>query len=153
QMISRETMEQAVQAETSARTAGEQAQLPARALDAGQANEAAALARVANARAQLAKTTIRAEAAGTVLTRNAEPGDLVQPGRVLFEIARAGGAEVLVPLDEKNLEVLTLGQRATCIADAYPAQPFAATVDFIAPSVDPLRGTVDVRLSVEPAPD
>ena len=96
---------------------------------------------------------IRAEVAGTVLTRNAEPGDLVQPGRVLFEIARAGGTEVLVPLDEKNLEVLALGQVATCIADAYPAQPFTATVGFIAPGVDPQRGTVDIRLPVEPAPD
>lgn len=153
QMISREAVEQAVQAETSARNAAEQAQLAARSLAAGQAGEAAVLARVASARAQLAKTSIRAEVAGTVLTRNAEPGDLVQPGRVLFEISRAGGTEVLVPLDEKNLEVLALEQRATCVADAYPAQPFTAQVDFIAPSVDPQRGTVDVRLRVEPAPD
>jgi HlyD family secretion protein len=108
---------------------------------------------VATARAQLAKTTIRAEVAGTVLTRNAEPGDLVQPGRILFEIARAGATEVLVPLDEKNLEVLALGQPAMCIADAYPSQPFPATLTFIAPSVDPQRGSVDVRLTVSPVPD
>lgn len=153
QMISREAMEQAVQAETIARTAAEQAQLTARSLSAGQANEAAALARVASARAQLAKTTIRAEVAGTVLTRNAEPGDLVQPGRVLFEISRAGATELLVPLDEKNLEVLALGQTASCIADAHPTQPFKAKLGFIAPGVDPQRGTVDVRLTVDPVPD
>jgi HlyD family secretion protein len=152
QMISREAMEQAVQAETIARTAAEQAQLIARSLSAGQANEAAAVARVASARAQLAKTTIRAEVAGTVLTRHVEPGDLVQPGRVLFEVSRAGATEVLVPLDEKNLEVLALGQVATCIADAYPTHPFKAKVGFIAPGVDPQRGTVDVRLTVDPAP-
>lgn len=151
-LIAREAVEQADQAATVARTAARQAELAARALDAGQAAEAAALARLANARAQLAKTTIRAEVAGTVLTRNAEPGDLVQPSRVLFEIARTGGTEVLVPLDEKNLEVLQLGQPAICIADAYPARPFPAQVDFIAPSVDPQRGTVDVRLTVNPAP-
>ncbi len=151
-MISREAMEQAVQAETVARASAEQAQLAARALEPGGANEAAVLARVANARAQLAKTTLRAEVAGTVLTRNAEPGDLVQPGRVLFELSRAGGSEVLVPLDEKNLEVLALGQPATCVADAFPEQPFTARVSFIAPSVDPQRGTVDVRLAVDPAP-
>ncbi|MDE2400540.1 MAG: efflux RND transporter periplasmic adaptor subunit [Burkholderiales bacterium] len=152
QAIGREEMEKAVQAETMARTAAEQARLSARSLVAGYPNEAAARARVASAKAQLAKTTIRAEVAGTVLTRNAEPGDLVQPGRVLFEIARKGDTEVLLPLDEKNLEVLAIGQSATCIADAFPARPFPAKVRFIAPSVDPQRGTVDIRLTVTPVP-
>jgi HlyD family secretion protein len=152
-LIAREAMEQAIQAETILRSAAEQARLVVSALVAGNPTEAAAQARLATARAQLAKTTIRAEVAGTVLTRNAEPGDLVQPGRVLFEIARAGATEVLVPLDEKNLEVLALGQSAICIADAYPARPFPATLTFIAPSVDPQRGSVDIRLTVTPVPD
>lgn len=153
QLIARETLEQAVQAETVARTTAEQARLAARSLAAGNPDEAAARARLANARAQLAKTTLRAEVAGTVLTRNVEPGDLVQPGRVLFEIARAGATEVLVPLDEKNLQVLAIGQKAVCIADAYPSRPFPAEVSFIAPSVDPQRGSVDIRLTVSPVPD
>lgn len=152
QMITRETMEQAAQAETVARTAVEQAQLTVRSLVAGNPGEVAARARVASAEAQLAKTTIRAEVAGTVLTRNAEPGDLVQPGRVLFEIARSGDTEIIVPLDEKNLEVLAIGQAAMCIADAYPGQPFPAKVSFIAPSIDPQRGTIDVRVAVHPVP-
>ena len=153
QLIAREALELAAQAETIARSAAEQARLAASSLAEGHPNEAAARARLATARAQLAKTTIRAEVAGTVLTRNAEPGDLVQPGRVLFEIARAGATEVLVPLDEKNLEVLALGQPAMCIADAYPGRPFPAKVTFIAPSVDPQRGSVDIRLTVAPVPD
>lgn len=152
QMITREALEQAVQVETVVRSTAEQARLTLRSLGAGSPGEAAARARVASARAQLAKTTIRAEVAGTVLTRNVEPGDLVQPGRVLFEIARDGDTEVLVPLDEKNLEVLAVGQGAMCIADAYPARPFPARVNFIAPAIDPQRGTVDVRLAVAPAP-
>jgi HlyD family secretion protein len=152
QMITRESMEQAIQVETLARSAVEQAQLTVRSLVAGNPGEAAARARVASAKAQLAKTTIRAEVAGTVLTRNAEPGDLVQPGRVLFDIARTGDTEVVVPLDEKNLEVLVVGQAAMCIADAYPARPFPATVNAIDPGVDPQRGTVDVRLKVKPVP-
>ena len=153
QAISREELEQARQAEAVARTAAEQAQLSARALQAGNPAEAAARARVASAQAQLDKTTLRAEVAGTVLTRNAEPGDLVQPGRVLFEIARSGPTELLVAVDEKNLEVLAVGQPALAIADAFPARPFPARVHFIAPSVDAQRGTVDVRLAVEPVPD
>ncbi len=152
QLIARETLEQAVQAETVARSAVEQARIAAMASGPGSAEEAAIRARLANARAQLAKTTLRAEVAGVVLTRNAEPGDLVQPGRVLFEIARAGATEVLVAVDEKNLGVLAVGQGAECVADAYPQRAFPAVVNFIAPRVDPQRGSVDVRLAVDPVP-
>ena len=150
--IPREEMERAVQAEAAARAAAEQARLTARSLVSGNPNETLARARLASAEAQLAKTTIRAEVAGTVLSRNAEPGDVVQPSRVLFEIAQHGETEILVPFDEKNLQALALGQTAVCIADAYPVHPFSATIRYIAPRVDPQRGTVDVRLTVEDPP-
>ncbi|MFC4621465.1 efflux RND transporter periplasmic adaptor subunit [Comamonas nitrativorans] len=153
QAIAHEELEQAAQAENQARIAMEQAQLQARSLQSGQPQEALALARVASAQAALDKTIIRAEMAGTILTRNAEPGDVVQAGQVLFDMARAEDTEVLVALDEKNLETLALGQPATCIADAYPHQPFTAQVSFIAPRIDPQRGTVDVRLTVAPVPE
>jgi HlyD family secretion protein len=152
-MITNESMEQAIQIETAARTAVEQALLANNAVGVGKASETAARARIASAKAQLAKTIIRAEVAGIVLTRNAEPGDLAQPGRVLFEIARAGDTEVLMLLDEKNLGVLAIGQAATCIADAFPNRPFPAKVSFIAPGIDPQRGTVEVRLTVDPVPE
>lgn len=153
QLIARETLEQAEQAETVARTAAERARLTAQSLAAGNPDDALVRERLAAARAALAKTFIRAQVAGTVLTRNAEPGDLIQPGRVLFEIARQGDTELLVPLDEKNLAVLALGQQAQCVADAYPARAFPARVSFIAPSVDPQRGSVEIRLKVNPVPD
>jgi len=153
QLIARESLEQAEQAETVARTAAERARLAAQSLAAGNPDEALVLERLAAARAALAKTFIRAQVAGTVLTRNAEPGDLIQPGRVLFEIARQGDTELLVPLDEKNLAVLALGQPAQCVADAYPTSVFPARVSFIAPSVDPQRGSVEIRLKVNPVPD
>jgi len=153
QLVSREAMEQATQAEVRAKAAADRARLAFNALGKGSPDEVAAQARVASAQARLDKTTIRSEVAGTVLSRNAEPGDVVQPTRVLFEIARTGATELLVPLDEKNIEVLALDQSAMCVADAFPSRPFPATVSFIAPSVDPARGTVDVRLTVAPEHD
>lgn len=153
QAITHEELEQAEQAEILARTAAEQARLQARSLQPGQGQEALLQARVASAQALLDKATIRAEFDGTVLARHTEPGDLVQPGQTLFEIARqASTTEVLVALDEKNLERLAVGQTAQCVADAYPHQPFAAQVRLIAPSIDAQRGTVDVRLQVQEAP-
>jgi len=152
QVIAREAMEQAVQAETIARAAAEKARLTSAALAAGNADESVLGERLASARANLAKTTVRAEVAGTVLTRHAEPGDLVQPGHVLFEIARDGDTEILLPLDEKNLGVIRVGQIAACVADAFPTQPFPARISFIAPSIDAQQGTVDIRLKVNPVP-
>ena len=152
QMIAREAMEQTVQAEAIARAAAEKSRLGAAALAAGNADETVIAERLASARATLAKTLVRAQVAGTVLTRNVEPGDLVQPGRVLFEIVRNGDTEILLPLDEKNLGVVRIGQVAACVADAFPTQSFAARISFIAPSIDAQQGTVDVRLKVDPVP-
>lgn len=152
QLIARETLEQAEEAETVAAAAAERARLAAQAVETGGTEERQQQERIAATRAQLARTTIRSSVAGTVLTRNAEPGDLVQPGRVLFEIARDGVTEIEVPVDEKNLGVLALGQEAQCIADAWPAQPFKAIVNFLAPGIDAARGTVTVRLRVDPVP-
>jgi HlyD family secretion protein len=152
QLIAREAMEQAVQAETIARAAAQKARLTAAALASGNSDEAVLVERLASAQAMLAKTIVRSQVTGTVLIRNVEPGDLVQPTRVLLEIARDGDTELLVPLDEKNLAVIKLAQPAVCVADAFPEQPFTAEISFIAPSVDPQKGTVSIRLKVDPVP-
>lgn len=151
-LIAREAIEQAEEAETLARTAVERARLEADALAPGGSEETLLRERLAAARAALEKTVVRSEVAGVVLTRNAEPGDLVQPGRVLFEIERSGDTEILVPFDEENLAVLEIGQEAMCVADAFPSQPFGAEIVFISPRIDPQRGSVDVRLRVSPVP-
>ena len=72
---------------------------------------------------------------------------------MLLVIAADAPGEMLVPIDEKNLSRLAVGQQATCIADAFPGRPFAATVFHIAPGIDPSRGTVDVRLRLDPEAD
>ena len=152
-LIASELVEQAEQAEVVARAAADSARVRLSRLALGEADEAVLRERLAAARAALAKTEIRAAVAGTVLTRNAEPGDIVQPGTVLFEIAPSGPIEVLVPIDEKSFGAIELGQSARCVADAYPDEIFSAHVTLISPKVDPLRGTVDVRLTVDPVPE
>ncbi|HIY71734.1 MAG TPA: efflux RND transporter periplasmic adaptor subunit, partial [Candidatus Luteimonas excrementigallinarum] len=152
QLVAREDVEQAAQAEIAARAAAEQARLAVQAL-AGGAREAQLRERLEAAEADLARAVIRASVPGVVLTRLVEPGDTVVPGDALLEIAADAPGEILLPLDEKNLARLEIGQSATCIADAFPDRPFAATVHHIAPGIDPARGTVDVRLRLDPAAD
>ncbi|MBJ7575140.1 efflux RND transporter periplasmic adaptor subunit [Luteimonas sp. MC1828] len=152
QLVARESVEQAGQAAIAARAAVDQARVAVTALSGG-AREAQARERLGAAEAELARAVIRATVPGIVLTRGVEPGDTVNPGDVLLEIARDAPGEILLPLDEKNLARLALGQPATCIADAFPDRPFAATVYHVAPGIDPSRGTVDVRLRIDPAAD
>jgi HlyD family secretion protein len=152
-VLSAEEIEKAVEAERLAHNNFEAVRLRTTALAPGQVEEALLRERLAAAQAQLAKTKIRAEVAGTVLTLDVEPGDLVQPGRTLFTIALNGNTEIRVPFDERNLSRFALQQNAAVIADAYPDQSFPARINFIAPSIDPQRGTVEVRLLVDPVPD
>lgn len=151
-LLAVEALEQARQARIRAREALNRARLDAAALAAGASQEQLLRQRLEAARAALAKTRIHAQHDGIVQTRSVEPGDLVQPGRVLLEIARTDSREILLPLDEKNLSPLALGQHARVIADAYPERALQARVAFIAPAVDPARGTLDVHLELlEPA--
>jgi len=152
-ILSREEVEQAVEAERVARNNFETVRLKTAALAPGQVEEAKLREQLAAAQAQLAKTKIRSTVTGTVLTLDVEPGDLIQPGQTLFSIALKGNTEIRVPLDERNLPQLALQQKATVISDAYPDQAFPARINFIAPSIDPQRGTVEVRLAVDPVPD
>lgn len=151
--ISDEELEQAIQAQAQARNNLENARLRANALSSGGVEEDLLRARIAALQAQLEKAQVRSKVSGTILTRNVEIGDLVQPGQSLFTIALNGKTEIRVPLDERNLSRLALQQPAIAIADAYPDEPFPVRISFIAPSIDPQRGTVEVRLAVDPVPD
>jgi HlyD family secretion protein len=151
--ISDEEMEQAIQVQKQARNDLENARLKAKALSTGGVEEDLLRARIAALQAQLNKTQVRSKVSGTILTRNVEIGELVQPGQSLFTIALDGNTEIRVPLDERNLSSLEVEQQAVAIADAYPDKPFPVHISFIAPSIDPQRGTVEVRLAVDPIPD
>lgn len=111
-----------------------------------------AQAQLAGATARLDQTRNIALQSGTVLARNVEPGDVVQPARPLLELAADGDVELVFDPDERNLAWIRLGQLAKAAADAFPQQVFDAKVSYIAPSIDPARGSVEVRLAVPAAP-
>lgn len=119
---------------------------------AGNASVLRARSAVDVAQARLILTRVSAPASGTVLTRSVEPGDAVQPGRTLLELGTDGPTEIVVFPSEENLEQLQLGASAEASPDAYPDSAFSATLSFIAPSVDPDQGTIEVRLSIDDPP-
>lgn len=114
---------------------------------------AQAQAALRSARVRLDYTVIRAPRAGTLISRSIERGDVAQPGKVLMVLAPAGETWIDVQIDEKNLGLLAVGQRALASADAYPRRTFDAELSYINPSIDAQRGAVAVRLRVPAPPD
>lgn len=104
------------------------------------------------AQARLAQTEIRSPAAGVVLERLTEPGDIAQPARRMMTLALDGSARLIVQVDEKNLPLLQAGRTALATADAFPTERFEALIAYISPGVDAARGTVELRLEIPKPP-
>ena len=112
-----------------------------------------AQAALAAAEVRLDNTRIRAPAAGVLLARGVEAGDLVQPGKRLFLVVADGETHLVANVDEKNLGLVREGLQAMAAADAYPSAPFPAQVFYIGPGVDAQRGTVEVKLRAPKPPE
>jgi len=148
--LTQQQLEQARQRAEDARSRLEAVR--ARTAPGSNATVARAEATLEAARARLALTRIEAPGDGVVLQRDAEPGDAVQPGRILLDLALDGPTELVVFPSEDNLGQLRIGAPATASADAYPDSAFPARVSLIAPAVDPSQGTIEVRLAVDSPP-
>jgi HlyD family secretion protein len=117
------------------------------------ASIASAQAQVALATEKLKRHTILSPSDGVVLARSIEPGDAVLSGASLFVLSATGQTRIRIEPDERNLALLAIEQPAVASAEAFPDQQFEARLQYIAPSVDPQRGTVEVRLVVPEPPD
>ncbi|MBX9816014.1 MAG: efflux transporter periplasmic adaptor subunit [Proteobacteria bacterium SG_bin5] len=128
-------------------------------LDRRTATRDAALARVKVAEAQLAETrartarlAIRAPAAGLVLTRAVEPGQVVSPASgTLFRIAKGGELELRATLSEGDLAQMKVGASAE-VTPVGVGRSFSGRVWQIAPVIDPQSrlGTARVALGYDP---
>lgn len=117
-----------------------------------QAQVSLAAAAAAAAQARLAQANVAAPADARVLSREVEPGQIVQPGKALLSLALTGPTQLVAQVDERFLEQLSDGQKASVVADAFPGQRFTARVLSLAPAVDAQRGAVEVKFALEGPP-
>ena len=80
----------------------------------------------------LADLTIRASADGTITTRMVDVGEVVATGTPLFEIVDLDRLYLKVYVPEVQIGKVRLGLPARIYTDAFPDQPFDATVRYIA---------------------
>lgn len=121
--------------------------------DAARARVDVARAQLGQAQATTARLDIRAPAAGLVLTRTVEPGQVVGAGTgVLFRVAKGGELELLARLGESDLARMKVGQQAT-VTPVGSAQSFVGQIWQVSPIIDPQtrQGIARIALTYNPA--
>lgn len=105
--------------------------------DAANARVGVAVAQLREQHARIGHLDIRAPAAGLVLTRAVEPGQVVSPSSgVLFRLAKGGEMELLAKLSEADLARVPVGARVS-VTPVGSEKSYTGEIWQIAPVVDP----------------
>jgi RND family efflux transporter MFP subunit len=123
-------------------------------LDTGRENVDVALSNVALANDALDNMTIRAPFGGMVVSKNAQPGEMISPVSAGGGFTRTGictivdmeSLEIEVDVNEAYIQRVSAGQRVSATLDAYPDWQIPAEVIAIVPTADRQKATVRVRI-------
>ena len=126
-------------------------------LAASQADVGVAQSRVALSKQALDDLEIRAPFGGVVISKDAQPGEMVSPMSAGGGFTRTGVA-TLVDMDSREVEVdvneayinrVTGGQKVESVLDAYPEWKIPGHVISIVPTADRQKATVRVRIGLD----
>ena len=116
--------------------------------DAALARVRVAQANLGQSRARIGRLDVRAPAAGLVLTRTVEPGQIVGPGSgALFRIARGGQLEMLARLPESDLFAMSAGV-AALVTPVGSTKTYQGSIWQISPVIDPASRQGVARIAV-----
>ena len=123
-------------------------------LETGRENVKVAGRNVALAQDALDNMTIRAPFSGMVVTKNAQPGEMISPVSAGGGFTRTGictivdmdSLEIEVDVNEAYIQRVSAGQRVSATLDAYPDWQIPAEVIAIVPTADRQKATVRVRI-------
>lgn len=123
------------------------------ALASAAAGVKAAEAAVRSAEVEVENTVIRAPFDGTVLTKNAEVGEVVAPfgsstqaKAAVVTMADMSSLQVEADVSESNIEKVRVGQAAEIALDAYPETKYEGVVQTIVPTADRAKATVLTKI-------
>jgi HlyD family secretion protein len=95
-----------------------------------------ARAALADAESVLADQSIKAPTAGTITTKVHNPGEVLAAGASVFELVDMDHLYLKVYVPEIQIGKLRLGLPAQIYVDAFPNQPFPATLQYIASTAE-----------------
>jgi multidrug resistance efflux pump len=122
-------------------------------IEAARAEVRQADAQLARSRWQLDNCTIRAPIDGTILKKNAEEGNIVNPvafngSYSLCDMADLSDLEVSLDIQERDISKVFAGQTCQVRAEAFPERVYEGVVDRLMPIADRAKGAIPVRVKV-----
>ena len=120
-----------------------------------------AKAEVLQAEADLSKAqwrldncTIKSPINGTILKKNAEEGNIVNPiafngSFSLCDLADLSDLEIELNIGERDISKIYVGQRCSVKSDAYPERRYEARVDRLMPIADRAKASIPIRVKVQ----
>ncbi|WP_294819858.1 efflux RND transporter periplasmic adaptor subunit [uncultured Flavobacterium sp.] len=110
-----------------------------------------AKARLDQARITLGDASIKSSINGIVNKRSVEPGTVVSPGTVLFELVDVSKLKLKVTVNEQQVATLKQGAMVPVKASVFPDKEFKGKVTFIAPKADAsLNFPVEIEIAGNP---
>jgi len=80
---------------------------------------------------EIGKMTIQAPVESVVMTRNAEPGSVVNAGADLITLGRLDKLTITVYVPENRIGEVVLGEKASVSVDSFPGEVFSSAVNYI----------------------
>lgn len=124
----------------------------AQARQTAQAAVDAATAQVGIAETRLSYTELVSDVDGRVTARGAEPGEVVQPGRMIVQIARDEGRDAVFDVPPTLKDQAPANPIIEVFLTTDPSVRTTGRVREVAPRADPVTGTFQVRVGLSNPP-
>ncbi len=107
---------------------------------------------LATAESQLSFTKLKANAAGVIIARTAEVGQVVNAAQTVFTLAEDGDREAIFDAFQTHIYDRPVDDKIDLTLVSNPAVKTSGVIREIAPSIDPTSGTVRVKVTVPSPP-
>lgn len=94
------------------------------------------------------EVTLPAPVSGVVISRTANPGEVIAADKELLRIADLSSVWVIGQVYEKDLAKVAVGSGASVSSDTYPGRVFRGRVSYIDPTLDPATRTAQARIEM-----
>lgn len=122
-------------------------------LQTAQSQVNSARARLRSAQDNVSYTELKSDVAGVIISKAAEPGEVVQAGQLILQVARQGGRDAVFNVPSQLIRTAPRDPLITIVLADDPKVTTTGRVREVAPQADPTTGTYVVKIGLNDPPE